>query len=157
MRKLLQLLLIFILFINCNDNGLNEVRYTVIEYERENMDWIFDEGQPTELKGEEIEKIENIIGERIENLISSREYYRQYVPIVNSLGEKHVWINFFCFEPLAIDGKWKTKPVFVLDGGDCFFGLKVNLTKETYYDFWMNGVAYEQPLPNIGYIPAGEG
>lgn len=70
--------------------------------------------------------------------IELERYKRQYMPIINNQGEKIVWINFFCNE-YNID--WKNEIVFVMDGGNCYFQLKVNLDKDNYFDFWVNGDA----------------
>lgn len=69
---------------------------------------------------------------------SLRSYKRQYVPMVNKNGEKIVWANFFCNDPVA---DWKREIVYVWDGGNCFFNLKVNLTKRECYELYVNGYA----------------
>ena len=60
------------------------------------------------------------------------------MPTINSKGEKEVWVNCFC-------GQWdkssRTNPVIVMDGGNCFFNLKINLTTGQYYELIVNGEA----------------
>ena len=65
-------------------------------------------------------------------------YKRQYMPIINKYGEKEVWVNCFCEH-----WNWdlKTRPVEVRDGGNCFFNLKINLSKNIYYNLMINGDA----------------
>ena len=49
------------------------------------------------------------------------------MPYVNEKGEKEIWINGFC------DNKgtdWKKEIIFVFDGGNCFFEIRLNLTTE---------------------------
>ena len=65
------------------------------------------------------------------------KYYKQFIAVINKQGEKEVWINCFCSK----DPKWKNEVVLVLDGGNCYFQLKINLTKKLVYDFMVNGVA----------------
>jgi len=67
------------------------------------------------------------------------KYYKQLIPIINSKGEKEVWVNCFC--TTAEKYYWKKDIVLVDDGGSCFFNLKINLTKGTVYDFMVNGMA----------------
>jgi hypothetical protein len=64
-------------------------------------------------------------------LISLADYYRQYVPIMNEENEKEVWVNAFCYHA---GDKWKTEIIKVEDGGKCYFNVKINLTKGTYYN-----------------------
>lgn len=71
-------------------------------------------------------------------IIDLTRYKRQYMPTINSKGEKEVWVNCFC-------GQWdkssRTNPVIVMDGGNCFFNLKINLTTGQYYELIVNGEA----------------
>jgi len=70
--------------------------------------------------------------------IKLSRYKRQYIAVVNSRGEKVVWINCFCN---TYDNNWKENLIFVKDGGNCFFNLKVNLKTGKYYDLIVNGEA----------------
>ncbi|NCU36630.1 hypothetical protein EOM75_11540 [Candidatus Falkowbacteria bacterium] len=71
-------------------------------------------------------------------IIELDHYKRQYVPVINEKGEMEVWVNCFC-------GNWgindRTNILIVEDGGNCYFNLKINLTKENYYDLMVNGNA----------------
>ncbi|MDR0833886.1 MAG: hypothetical protein LBN93_06840 [Candidatus Symbiothrix sp.] len=84
--------------------------------------------------------------------IDLKKYWRQYIVVINQQGEKETFINFFCEPPEDIisDGdeyrfvpsnRWKTGLVEVLDGGNCFFQIKINLSTKKWYDFGVNGVA----------------
>lgn len=70
--------------------------------------------------------------------IKLKDYYRQYVAFINNEGEKVVWINLFCN---YFNTDWKKNVVFVLDGGECYFNLKINIEKGFAYDFEVNGYA----------------
>tara|TARA_B100000949_G_C14048314_1_gene352486 strand:- start:63 stop:614 length:552 start_codon:yes stop_codon:yes gene_type:complete len=68
--------------------------------------------------------------------IDLKKYKRQYISVVNSYGQKEVWINCFCIPAIEY---WKESIVNIDDGGNCFFNLKVNLSKGEFYDFNVNG------------------
>ncbi|OJJ18224.1 hypothetical protein BKI52_25720 [marine bacterium AO1-C] len=70
-------------------------------------------------------------------LINLTQYKRQYVAVINTQGQKEVWVNCFC----SADFDWRQEIVTVLDGGKCFFNLKINLAQKQYYDFAVNGSA----------------
>jgi hypothetical protein len=65
---------------------------------------------------------------------------RQYIPYINSKGEKIVWINCFCSVDRNSDD-WKNELIFVLDGGNCYFNLKINLNTKKSFDLIVNGDA----------------
>ncbi len=85
------------------------------------------------------------------NVKTVKKYYRQYSFYKDEKGDLLVFINAFCeiYEtPIESNGNWKMKPfdwknnfMTVLDGGDCFWSIKINLTKQNYFDFMVNGVA----------------
>jgi len=72
-------------------------------------------------------------------VISLSRYYRQYVVVFNAKGEKEVWVNCFC-ENWSVD-YWRKELVMVKDGGNCFFNLRINLTRGIFSDFGVNGEA----------------
>jgi hypothetical protein len=57
---------------------------------------------------------------------SKYQYKRQYVAVMNDKGEKIVWVNGLCH---TWDDRWKKEVVEVMDGGNCYFGVKINLSK----------------------------
>jgi hypothetical protein len=84
--------------------------------------------------------------------IDLTRYWRQYIVVTNQQGEKETFINFFCEpqEDIVDDGdgyrfvpsnRWKSGLVGVMDGGNCFFQIKINLNTKKWYDFGVNGVA----------------
>ena len=64
-------------------------------------------------------------------------YKRQYIGIVRK-GRKVIFINFFCD---AFNSDWKTVPVVVDDGGDCFFNVLYDPGSATFSELRINGVA----------------
>jgi hypothetical protein len=69
-------------------------------------------------------------------IIDLKQYKRQYVATINSKGEKEIWVNCFCN---TCNKNWKTNLLIVHDGGNCYFNLKINLAKKTYYELTING------------------
>jgi hypothetical protein len=128
------------------------------------QDWIFKEGKPTDLTNEDLRKIDIILNKCINDYnleqdsqfkeindkhseykldkknftINLMRYKRQFVAILNSKGEKVVWVNCFCW---AGSQDWKKNLIFVRDGGNCFFNLKINLTTGQYFELMVNGDA----------------
>jgi hypothetical protein len=126
--------------------------------------WVFKDCKPVDLTNEDLLQIEKLLRECIDNynplqekqfneikskypghkfykehfIIDLKKYRRQYIAVTNIAGEKEVWINCFCDKD---ETYWKTEIVFVFDGGNCFFNLKVNLTKGEYYELMVNGEA----------------
>ena len=120
----------------------------------------FIDGKPTDLTNDDLLKIETILNKCIEDynpeqerrfkeindkhpeyeldkknfIIDLTRYKRQYVAVLNYKGEKEVWVNCFC----SGSGGWL---VSVLDGGNCYFNLKINLATEQYFDLMVNGDA----------------
>jgi hypothetical protein len=68
-------------------------------------------------------------------------YKRQYVCGVDAKGDKIIWVNCFCNDCKECSSYWKKQLVFVMDGGACYFNLKINLTKKIRYDVMVNGIA----------------
>jgi hypothetical protein len=78
------------------------------------------------------------VGNEIAISTNGRNYRFQLIAATNIDGEKIVWVNAFCNTSIF---NWKDKPVVVYDGGSCYFNLKINVTKRTYFDLYVNGVA----------------
>lgn len=64
-------------------------------------------------------------------------YKRQYMGIVRN-GRKMIFSNFFC---QSFDIDWKTTPVAVDDGGDCFFTVLYDPGSAAFSDLRINGEA----------------
>lgn len=72
--------------------------------------------------------------------IDLKTYKKQYIAVINAKGEKEVWANCFC---KAIEKRiefvdWKKTPVKVIDGGNCFFNVKLNLAQRKAYELKVN-------------------
>ena len=66
------------------------------------------------------------------------EYRRQYAGVVEN-GRRKIYANFFCNTAQIKD--WKTRPVAVEDGGDCFFQIKYDVEAGTFSNLYINGEA----------------
>ena len=64
-------------------------------------------------------------------------YKRQYAGVVRN-GKKIIFANFFC-QNLNTD--WKTTPIAVADGGDCFFNVLYDTVSASFSDLQINGEA----------------
>ena len=71
-------------------------------------------------------------------LIDLSNYKRQYVPTINEKGEQEIWINFFCDDIIE---NWESNLVHVMDGGNCYFNLTINLVTKKVVSFYVNGEA----------------
>jgi hypothetical protein len=104
---------------------------------------------PADLSNDEIMTIEKLIDERVSayNQFESKQkspsiidhpekYYKQIIAVTNSNGEKETWVNCFCF----VKKDWKRHLLMVSDGGNCYFHLKINLTKKVVYGFYVNSI-----------------
>ena len=67
-----------------------------------------------------------------------KNYKIQFVPYLNEQGEKEVWINGFCS---GSNSNWKKEIVWVMDGGNCYFQIRLNLTTGTCIEIGTNGYA----------------
>jgi hypothetical protein len=127
-------------------------KYAVLNFREEYKGYIFDKScKPTALSADDIYKIEKIIKTKVDNynknsahkyffINNPNKYYKQFIAVINSKCEKEVWVNCFC-EIFPSNFPWKTQTISVLDGGSCYFQLKINLTTNRVYDFGVNGVA----------------
>lgn len=67
----------------------------------------------------------------------AKTYKRQYVGI-RYKARRAVYANFFCTD---FGVNWRTEPIGVDDGGDCFFTVEYDVDKGTFSNFIVNGKA----------------
>lgn len=65
------------------------------------------------------------------------EYKRQYAGLIRD-GRRLVYANYFCS---TFDDSWRSAPLFVMDGGACFFQLTYDVERDSYQDLMVNGDA----------------
>ena len=101
-------------------------------------------GTPLTLVQIDFPIIENLLNQCIKDynfrkhfpLQDLKNYKRQYIPILRSDNQKEVWVNCLC---KTMDLKWKSKVVRIMDGGTCYFNVRINLTKGYYFSLSANG------------------
>jgi hypothetical protein len=153
----------FLFSANAQPN-LDTSRYAIFKFDSNNC-WVFNKNdKPTELTDQDINKIEKLLVKCISNynikqkkysasikkshpyidetqfFIDLPKYKKQYLAIINSKKEKEIWVN--CFRPShdADFNYWRKKIVRVNDGGNYFFNVIINLTRNKYYQFRENGI-----------------
>jgi hypothetical protein len=131
------------------DTPVNKSHYIVF---KNDPVYRFEHASITTLSQREIDTIETIICRAVQTyndhestikygliIAQLNTYYREYLPVINSKGQKEVWVNFLCHDDK--DSSWKKGLVIVCDGGSCYFHLEINLATKTCYDLSVNGVA----------------
>lgn len=137
--------------------------YVILKFDS-TMNWLFKDSKPAELNLSEVKEIELILSkcinaynpkqlkkyekinkENLRNNISNthfiidlKKYDRQFIPVINKKGEKEVWVNCLC---ITSSKNWKKEIFQINDGGNCFFNLKINLSKKKYYNLRVNSIA----------------
>ena len=137
-------------------------RYAILTFNKTRDAFLFDaKYKPAELSAAEVEKIEKVVKimvaeynkkvleQKTKNAADSTsaggtieepaKYYKQMIAITNNKNEKEVWVNCFCTP--REKKYWRKGVIVILDGGTCFFNLKINLSTNTVMEFNVNGVS----------------
>jgi len=67
-------------------------------------------------------------------------YIKQCIVVINSKGEKEVWVSCFCKSPF-VEHIYKYSIIMMNDGGNCNINMKINLTKKSYSELIIAGEA----------------
>lgn len=123
--------------------------------------WYLGSNKPSDLNSSELLKIDTILTKSIaeynqfqekqikdslakdpklkletdNNTIDLIYYKRQYVPSINTFGEKEVWVNCLC---ITWPNPWRTNLIHVSYGGKCYFNITLNLSTNEYYNLSVN-------------------
>lgn len=128
---------------------LDPAKRIVIKYRKDLFSPFDSAYQPAELSHAELRLVDSLMVNAVlaHNLteiyetryidVADTSYRRQVIAVRNTHGEKVVWINCLCRPD---DDSWKTQITMVMDGGSCYFNLKINLATKKFYDFFVNGV-----------------
>jgi hypothetical protein len=128
--------------------SIDTSRYAVLPFNKGRDGFIFSKDfEPATISAKEIRLIEKIISVTVaEHNKQSKskvnqpgKYYKQIIAVTNASGQKEVWVNCFC-TPYE-KRHWRKGVVLVLDGGPCFFNIKINLSNNTVMSLAVNGVA----------------
>jgi len=136
--KFFALILIAICHSSCNQSQINDQSvnnninseitasnsYTIIPYDTLNNKYTKENNKPTSLTSNNLNEIELLLTQCVESYnlknkdqIILKDYERIYIPYSNSSGNKEVSISCSC------TGKFE----MVIDGGKCYFKLRINL------------------------------
>ena len=120
--------------------------FTFFTYNK-SFEYVFPKGSSTDLNDGEIIKVMETIQRKMNEEYKrfskpprQEEYLKQCVAIINSKNEKIVWINCIA-KKVAKLSDWENEIRPVMDGGDAYFTLKINLTTGDIYDFYVHGQA----------------
>ena len=121
-------------------------RHVVFQFEAKRGSALFGEYvKPADLSKDEITVIERLIAGEIVKynkkgyraVKQPEKYFKQIVPVINSKGEKEVWVDCYC----GVMPDWKKYREHINDGGSCFLHFKINLTTGKILKFYTNGLA----------------
>ena len=117
--------------------------------------WLFKDANPVNLTNKDLKAVDKVLNDcinahnskqdttkKFSEYINLENYKRQYVPFIDSKGEKKVYVNCFCLPDTQGEfDYWRQSLVQVMDGGSCFFQVTINLTNNTYEQLYTNGYA----------------
>jgi hypothetical protein len=117
--------------------------------------WLFRDVTSLQLTNEDLHSIDALLNACIKvhnsnqdsaneysEFINLKEYQRQYLPFVDSKGDKKVYVNCFCSHDIPNEfDYWEKTLVEVDDGGICFFHVTLNLSTNRYEQLFTNGYA----------------
>lgn len=102
---------------------------------------------------EDITQIEKILKDSINSVLKKqkycnssinrntlKKYKRQYVGFITKNGDVVIWINFLRNKNIE-DVELSKDIITVLDGGETYWSIFVNLTKTTLYGVRINGIS----------------
>ena len=115
--------------------------------------WLFKNTTSINLVNKDLQTIDRLLSDcinahnkkqdttkKFSEFIELKNYRRQYVPFINSKGEKKVYVNCFCTS-VGYFISWKKMMRIVDDGGSCFFNVIINLITLEYEQLFVNGSA----------------
>jgi hypothetical protein len=149
-RKMLKTFSVIVIVIwgfnGVKSQQIDTSNYAIIMWQKSDH-LLFNNATSTTLSKQEIELTERILHKAVEKhnrkeknqfykTLSLSLYYRQYVPVINSKGQKEVWVNCIGTKP---ENYWRKEIQIVYDGGNYYFNVKINLSTGEFYQFSVNG------------------
>jgi len=90
-----------------------------------------------------LDTIKDVTNQKVYIKRHLKKYLRQYFGYINENGERIISINFFFWN--TSDNKsgkrWLNEAIDVSDGGNRYWQIKINLTTQESFDFYINGEA----------------
>ncbi len=143
MKNLFLLFFSFIMIISCNikyEDSKNCYDESFAYFSNNNVTTVEElDCEEQKIVKEQINKAlkEN---EFVSNSRNENQYYKQCVVSYNKKGEKIIWVN--CIRKnIGHENEWKKGILEMLDGGDNYFNLKINIRTKKYYEMYVNGFA----------------
>jgi len=125
-----------------------EINFAVLNLSEEIFNIRFQDSYPAKLSEKEIASVKNFLREAVNAYNTEQrkdfaignlaEYKFQFIAFFNEKGGKEVWVNGLCSD---FERDWRSEIIQVKDGGSCYFNLYVNLTKQSFNRFRVNGSA----------------
>jgi hypothetical protein len=117
--------------------------YSTFTFNSKFYDCFKENVKPYDLSEKEINELEMLLIKCIEENKRKMtrpitEYQKQLIAVKNLQGEIEVWVNCNCKEK---NEEFQYSILDYNDGGDCHFNLKINLSKNTYSELYINGEA----------------
>jgi hypothetical protein len=77
------------------------------------------------------------------NVNTYRNYFKQLVCYIDEKNDSIVYINALCYDSnfLFKDNEiynWNKQLIIVNDGGECYWTIKINISKHSFFDFYVN-------------------
>ena len=91
---------------------------------------------------EEVEHAKRLIENNLDgnkDLKALNEYVIQFFGYINTDGERIIWANYICKEGVYKD--WQKERMMILDGGNCYFNVSVNMSTSEVFDLRIHGEA----------------
>jgi hypothetical protein len=112
--------------------------YVFFSFNPKHYDCFSDNVKPVFLDNTEVTTLDSLLTAGLRNsksrALKASEYFKQCVAVIDSNGNKIVWINLNC-----ADMDYKFGIDYVHDGGECFANVKIDLARKKFYDLWVNG------------------
>lgn len=83
----------------------------------------------------------NKTADQYQSIKDPGSYYKQLWATTNDKQEKEVFINCLCDTLAFPDWNWRKKKALVIDGGNCFFEMELNLKTDSVYFLSVNNTA----------------
>ena len=143
-----------LVFVSCGKNlgsGSLKPDEVVLDADK-GMDWVFGKGYSNWApEDKDIQTAEKLLQDcfdkqkmgTVNRLLDRKpdDYDKQFVGATDASGDKIIWVNCFCKKEESVFKNWKNSIIHVADGGNCFFHVKINITKNTFLDLMVNGNA----------------
>ncbi len=119
--------------------------YSLFTYDNKFYSYFTKNAKPYELTQNDLTNVDKILEKCFEENKAvlrnkSNQYTKQVIAVVKSKNEVEVWVNCNCKDKF-FKNQFEQQIIQAKDGGNCHFKLKINLSKQSYSAFSVNGNA----------------